>query len=360
MTLARLFLLLAVAALLGCNHDPLAPPPGPAMAPGTHLRSPWDTTAVNITQRPYDCPHMARISPDILVTNGTAAQKNVSDAVKQAVYAESDVALHDLASYTVAAADNFQHTGSQAAARCVVTLLAGAAADHSMAGYMGDGDAVKEQNQALRAVAIAYLKIRPSGLASPDEHALISAWMDDIAHSEQQRMQHGPCGQKFCDLHGHTGLSVAMAAGAVGVATGDEALFRWSIAQYRAAVSAIDPNGTLHYDTHGAYALKFMVVSAGDLVQIAEFGETNGLPMYAFANGRIHLLVHTVSRGLIDSGTISGAAGVEQKMSKTVEPWQISWAAVYNRRFPDAVLSGLLQQIGPRGADMWGGEPWDA
>jgi hypothetical protein len=26
--------------------------------------------------------------------------------------------------------------------------------------------------------------------------------------------------------------------------------------------------------------------------------------------------------------------------------------------FPDPVLTGLLEQIGPAGADMWGGEPW--
>ena len=48
-----------------------------------------------------------------------------------------------------------------------------------------------------------------------------------------------------------------------------------------------------------------------------------------------------------------------QATTSTVEPWEIVWASVYNRRFPDPVVTSLLQQIGPGGVDMWGGEPWD-
>jgi hypothetical protein len=149
-----------------------------------------------------------------------------------------------------------------------------------------------------------------------------------------------------------------MAASAVGIAANDLSLFRWSIAQYRTAVQNIDGAGMLRYDTHGAYALKFNLVSAASLVQIAEFGEFNGAPLYAYDNGRIHLLIHTVSRGLVDPGPYAGAAGAEQHLPKSIEPWQVSWASVYDRRFPDPVLTGLLEQIGPAGADMWGGEPW--
>jgi poly(beta-D-mannuronate) lyase len=349
---------LAVVAIAGCSHDPMAPPPGPAMAPVTLLHSPWDTNPVTLTDQPYTCSALPEISPDILVTNGVGAQKKVSEAVKQAVYAESDEALHDLTSRSVSAADYFQHTGSRSAAHCVIALLATAANDHSMAGYMADGDAFKEQNQALRATAVAYLKVRNSGMATEEEQGLIAAWMIDIASSERHRAETGVCGKRYCDLYGHIGLSVAMAASAVGVATNNLDLFRWSVAQFRLAVRNVDGAGMLHYDTHGAYALKFNLVSAASLVQIAEFGELNGVPLYAYDDGRIHLLIHTVSRGLVDPGPYSNAARAEQKVSKSIEPWQVSWATIYNRRFPDPVLTGLLEQVGTKGADMWGGEPW--
>jgi len=358
--LLRHLALFSSIALLGCAHLPLAPAPGPApVLSQTHLRSPWEAAPVALTTQPYNCPPLAPISPDILVTNGVGAQKKVSDTVQQAVYAESDAALHELSARSVAAADNFRHTGSQAAARCVIILLSNAAADHSMAGYMATADAAQEQNLALCSVAIAYLKVRDSGLATPDEADLIGAWMEDIARQERNRIESTACGKTYCELKAHEGLSIAMASAAVGVAANDPSMLHWAIAQYRTAVAGIDGRGMLHFDTHGAYALKFNLLSAAALVQIAEFAETNGEPLYAYDGGRIHLLIRTVSRGLIDPGPYVSAAGIEQHLPSSLEPWQVIWAAVYNRRFPDPVLTGLLQQIGPRGDDMWGGEPID-
>jgi poly(beta-D-mannuronate) lyase len=341
--------------LLGCALIALSLAPWAAAAHPAPLVSPWQAVPIELTQAPYDCAASPLIAPDILVTKGLG-KSNLSPAVKEAVYPESDAALHDLTERTVNAADAFRHTRSQAAARCAITLLANAAADHAMAGYMASSDATQEQNMALRSIAIAYLKVRESGVAAPGEQALINAWFEDIARQERARMETGPCGQHICVAHGHHGIGIVMAAAAVAIATNDRRLFGWSVGQYRDAIRQIDDRGMLHYDTHGQYALKFNLVSAACLVQIAEFGEANGYSMYDYDHGRIHLLIHTVSRGLIDPGPFSSATGTAQRVSQTVEPWQITWAAVYNQRFPDPVISGLLEQVGPVGADMWGGE----
>jgi poly(beta-D-mannuronate) lyase len=356
--LGRLLSLVGVIALAGCERNVMAPPPGGTFAPpaAAELRSPWDETPVKLTQAPYMCGPVRVIAPDLTVTT---SQNKLTPAMRAAVYAESDVALHDLTSRTVTAADFYRHTGSQAAALCVISLMTAAAQGHAMAGYMADDDAWQEQNMALRAVTIAYLKVRDSGVAKPYDEGLIDAWLDDISRKERDNLARASCGAKYCAKFGRIGLSVASGAASVGVAANDRELFRWAIDQYREAVKTIDDRGMMTYDTHGNYALKFNLVSAADLVQIAELGETNGEGLYAFDGGRIHLLVHTVSRGLIDPNPFSNAAGSDQRL-KTLEPWQVSWAAVYNKRFPDAVLTGLLQQVGPRGADMWGGEPWVA
>ncbi len=352
-----LCLLLPLVVSLGCARNELAPPPGaayaPAVAPAGDLHSPWEATPVALSDQPYNCGPIKAISPDITVTT---SQNSLSPQVRQAIYAESDVALHELSGRSVAAADNFRHTGSRAAAGCVFALLATAAHGHAMAGYMATDDAWQEQNTALRAVSIAYLKVRDSGIGRAYDEGVIDAWLDDVARKERDRMLSGPCGQKFCDLRGHRGLSVAAAAASVGVAANDRELYAWALKQYKDAVRNIDGRGMLHYDTHGLYALKFNIVSAGALVQIAELGETNGEAMYAYNDGQIHLLIHSVSRGLIDPNPFSNAAGAEQKIAKKIEPWEVSWAAVYDRRFPDPVLTTLLAQVGSRGADMWGGE----
>jgi poly(beta-D-mannuronate) lyase len=347
--LAMVFTLIPVFVLLALSPAPLvAGSPSP-------LISPWDASPVPLTQDPYECGPTQSIAPDLTITKGLG-KSNLSPAVRQAVYAESDEALHDLTSHAVHAADTFRRTGSQAAARCVIAMLAHAAADHAMAGYMATDDAAQEQNMALRSVTIAYLKVRNSGIATTEEQALISAWLEDIAHQERKRIESGPCGQKICGAHGHSGMGVVMAGAAVAIAANDRRLFSWSVGQYHAAIHLIDERGMFHYDTHGQYALSFSLVSAGCLVQIAEFGETNGLPMYAYDHGRVHLFVETVSRGLIDAGPFSRATGTQQRISATIEPQQIVWAAAYNRRFPDPVIGGLLQQVGSASVDLWGGE----
>jgi poly(beta-D-mannuronate) lyase len=320
------------------------------------LISPWQTNPARLNDVDYRCVPLPPISQDLLVTKGLG-KSDLSDAVKDAGYPESDAALHDLTARTVAAADAFRDTGSRPAARCAITLLVEAAKDHPMAGYVATKDAAQEQNMALRSLAIAYLKVRDSGVATADEAGLINSWFEQIVDQERKQLENGPCGENICVASGHHGIGVAMAAAAVAIANNDRKLFGWSVKQYHAAVKQIDDRGMLHYDTHGPYALKFNLLSAACLVQIAEFAEINGIALYDYDHGRIHLLVHTVSRGLVDSSPYAAATNTTQRMSKKLEPWQITWAVAYDRRFPDDVITSLLDQVGRSGADLWGGEP---
>ncbi len=331
----------------------VALPPLPSAPP---LISPWLANPPSLNDIHYRCEPLPPLAPDVVVTKGLGTS-DLSPEVKDSVYPESDAALHDLTARTVAAADAFRDTGSRPAAKCAISFLVEAAKDQAMAGYMATKDASQEQNMALRSLAIAYLKVRDSGVASADEQGLIGAWFEQIANEERKRLEDGPCGKDVCEASGHHGIGVAMAASAVAIANNDRKLFDWSMKQYRAAVKQIDDRGMLHYDTHGKYALKFNLLSAACLVQIAEFAEINGVDLYDYDHGRLHLLVHTVSRGLIDPGPYVVATGFEQRVPARVEPWQITWAVAYDLRFPDEVITSLLDQVGRSGADLWGGEP---
>jgi poly(beta-D-mannuronate) lyase len=349
----RILFLIPAFALLGCpNSAPTAPPQQALAPPPPHitLHSPWDNLTITPSAQPYDCGALILINPDITITS---SQNNLAPEVRSAIYSESDVSLHDLSRRSIDAADNFLRTGSRAAAACVLSQLATSAQRHAMAGYMADADAWQEQNMALRSVAIAFLKVRRA--ASPQDAALINAWLTDIARQERTHEETGRCTPNNCELWTHRGLGVAMAAAAIGIAADDHDLFAWAVAQYTAAVKAIDDRGMLHYDTRGAYALKYNISSAAELVQIAELGAANGLPLYDEDDSRIHLLVHTVTRALIDPGPFAAAAGEDQHMPKKMETWEISWAANYNQRFPDPLITQLLQQASPAGTDFWGG-----
>jgi len=352
---------LFVFVTLGCQHVAPAPPPAPAaMAPGI-LHSPWDSTPVVATAVPYTCGPAVAIGPDITVTGSLDSHKmHVSEDVKAAVYSQSGTAIQELTSRVVQAADTYRATGSTEAAACVVNLLASVASTHAMTGYMAGDDAWAERSIALHAAVIAYLKVRGSGMASPSDNDLIVAWLKDITHIEKSHYEQFTCTHEHCYIKNHKGLSVAMAAAAVGIAANDDNLFHWAISEYHSAVGEINGRGMLHYDTIGRYAFKNNLRSAAYLVQIAEFGEVNGVPLYGYDNGIIHLLIHTVALGIISQGPYHSATKSSQSAPSTVEPWEITWASVYNRRFPDPIITSLLQQVGPSPSDMWGGEPWGA
>jgi poly(beta-D-mannuronate) lyase len=329
------------------------------MAPGG-LRSPWDTTPVQPTDAPYDCGPASTVGPDITITGSLdSGDKHVSEDVKIAVYAQSTAGLHDLTARVVQAADTYRGTGSRAAARCVATLLSTAAAARAITGYMASTDAWTEQNRSLRGFAIAWLKVRDANVTAPTEQRPIFDWMEGLVRMERTYYEHRVCNAERCYIKSHWGIETAMAAAAIGIATQDDGLFHWAVAQYRSAVGEINARGMLHYDSRGRYAFKNNLASAAALVQIAEFAEVNGQPLYGWDNGAIHLLVHTVALGIVSTAPYRAYTKTEQAAPRGVQPWEIAWASVYNRRFPDPVVTSLLQQVGPGGVDMWGGQPWD-
>jgi poly(beta-D-mannuronate) lyase len=352
-------LLVAIAALTGCRHSTPTPLPPAALAPGG-LHSPWDAANIAPTNAPFDCGPIIPISPNLSITTSLGSPNStMAESVKSAAYAESADALTDLMRRVIDAADFYRLSGSQPAAHCVATLLTAAAQDHAMAGAMVSLDAWQAQNRALRALAIAFLKVRDSNIITPQQSAIILAWMSDIVHQERVYYEHDHCYKKQCNLLSHRGLEVAMASAAIGIATNDRGMYNWGINQYRTAVEDISSHGMLHYDTRGRYALKFHIESAAALVQIAEFAQSNNEPLYDYNNGAIHLLIHTVTRGIVDPALFASTNHANQLIPSQLESWEISWASVYNGRFPDPVISSLLHQVGPGGADMWGGEPPD-
>lgn len=346
--------------LTGCaQHIAPAPVPVAALAP-SDLRSPWDNTPVAAAADvPYNCGPAAPVGPDILITKGIDSEKKgLSEDVKNAVYSVSSRALKDLAGRVVSAADVYRATGNLQAAKCTAMLLTDAATKMTMTGDITTTEGWNEHNYALRSFSIAYLKVRPSGQIPQEYAKVITLWMDGLARRERSYIESFRCYDHKCPVHDHAGMNIAIATATVGIAANDYDLFHWSTAQYKTVVGQIDDRGMLHHDNRGRWAEKWNLESCAALVQIAELAETNNIPLYGYDDGRIHFLVHTVALGLIDATPYKQATHTSQKTENPIPAWEVVWASVYNRRFPDPILTGLLHQVGPTPVDMWGGAPW--
>src|ERR1700678_2583672 len=233
-------LLLAASSLTGWAKppEPMAAVEQTAVAVRHGLHSPWDARQVAPSQAAYPCGEPVQVEPTISILNMNYLSSSVpaSNAVKDAAYSESAEAVARLASSVVRAADAYQQTGSLPAAGCVATILAMAADNHSMTGWMASRDVVYEVAKGMRAMSIGYLKVRNSGVVPQGQDAAILAWMEDVAHKLRTYYEHPDCTSGVCDEYNRRALSAALAIASVGIAANDRGMFNWSAGKYREAV----------------------------------------------------------------------------------------------------------------------------
>jgi poly(beta-D-mannuronate) lyase len=310
------------------------------------LRSPWDKPPVTLTNAPYSCPAIVHLSPD-LTTNGfySDSKSSIIDPEKWKVYAASSGPYKDLGNRIVAAADTYRSTGSRAAVECAVEHMEAAAKDGVFTGKMSSNQAYYVQGWTIGAIAIAYLKIRGSGLVSPDQQQEILHWMTQVVSQSQQYFDAHRTAGKGDAVNNHlywAGVEVA----AAGIAANDRRLFDWGIATYQVGVAQIQPDGSLPQEMRrGQRALHYHLYALAPLVYLAEFGEVNGLHLYAERDYALKKLVDLCTHGLEDNSFFVKATGIAQDTPNGAPAAeQISWAKVYLARFQDPELSKLLAQ----------------
>lgn len=322
------------------------------------LHSPWDFRPVVLSNARYDCPGSVPVSHDITLSDYYSDDKHsIVDPARHAAYEAADAPFQALTKATESAADNFQQTGSRAAAVCALRLITDAARSDAMTGAMSSNQAYYVQGWTLGAVAIAYLKVRPSGLVAAADQALIASWLERVAASTHQYFD-GRWEKKTDAQNNHlywAGLSVL----AAGVAANNLPDYDWGIRTYRKGIDSIQPDGTLPLEMgRGQRALHYHLFALTPLVALAEFGEANGEPMYAYRNGAIRLLVARCVSGMQDPTFFVAKSGSRQE-SDFEHPTggDIAWAVPWNRRFPNAAVAALIQQAKSLNDPYLGGLP---
>jgi len=328
------------------------------------LRSPWDDRKVMQTDIAYACP----AAPPFARTMDISAyyiDKNasVADPQKLAAFQKASEASTNLSRFAALAADAYLDKGSREAAGCVYSLLDAAAKAEAWTGKMHDFNGVYIQNWLLSAVAISYLKVRPSGVASPGEDAEIQQWFSLLARRVTDYFD-----EEVVRLGMDNGVSrennhiywAGLAVAAAGIADDDPSELKWGMGAYRMGVDAIQPDGTLPQELwRGQMTLHYHLYSLGALVMLAELGEANGLDLYAEDKGAIHRLVGFCVAGLQDPAVVERRVGKKQVVQLPYAGGDIGWAVPYVRRFPNQKLSELIASAPWVRYSTWGGAPPD-
>lgn len=308
------------------------------------LQSPWDSTPVKLTNAPYACPAVHHLSPN-LTTSGfySDSKGSIIDPAKWKAYAASSGPYKQLGQQIVDAADDYRTTGSRAAVECAIQHMTAAAKDGVFTGKMSSGQAYYVQGWVIGAIAIAYLKIRDSGLIGPTQAGEILPWIEKVVpqtihfYERQEQKGRGENNHLYW-----AGVEVS----AAGIAANNRKLFNWGVEAYHVGVAQIEPDGVLPREMRrGRRALHYHLYALAPLVYLAEFGQDNGLNLYAERDYAIKKLAKLSADGLVNNSFFVKATGIPQDLPDgPPAAEQISWARIYNTRFPSPVISKLLSE----------------
>jgi poly(beta-D-mannuronate) lyase len=332
------------------------------LAHGQHekLRSPWDSAKIQLTDASYKCPVPPPFASTIEIGSYYIdPHASVIDQKKLDAFQKASEPSTHLSQYVALAADAYLAKGSKPAAACAYMLLESAATADAWAGKMPGFQGVYVQNWLLSAVAISYLKVRESGLGTPQQDAVIQKWFDHLAvrvgeYFDAEVKRGGSDGE---NNHLYwAGLAIA----AAGIADQDQEAFQWGITAGRMGIDAIQPDGSLIAEMNrGQMALHYNLYALAPLIMLAELGEANRIDLYAYDDGAIHKLVNFCLAGLEDPTIVEKRTGIKQVVSQPYAGGDIGWAVPYVRRFPNAKLSELIAKAPWVRYTTWGGAPPD-
>jgi poly(beta-D-mannuronate) lyase len=331
----------------------------PILAHAQQLRSPWDDHPIPLTDVPYNCPQPPPFTKTLDVEGYYSdAHHSIIDEKKREAEEKATEAPTHLGQWSTEAADAYLTQGSRAAAVCVYSLLDAAALAQAWSGEMPTSQGHYEQKWLLAGVAIAYLKVRGSGVGSPDRQKDIQKWFASLANHVMDYVDSKKDKRDSDAWNNHrywSGLAVA----AAGIADNNKREFRFGVDSYEAGVDQILPDGVLPLEMNRAgRALHYHLYALAPLIMIAELAAANGTDLYSYNKGAIHRLVRACVAGLQNPELFARAAGAPQDIAAGQHSGaEIGWAVPYVRRFPNPQLSAWIAQAGNVRFWQWGGLP---
>jgi poly(beta-D-mannuronate) lyase len=327
------------------------------------LQSPWDSKPVKVSDAGFRCAKVEGLPHDIVASDFYSdAKHSVIDEKRKAAYDAAKDQYTSVTDEAERAADDFQKSGSAAAAACVMQVLETQAAANAMAGNMSSNQANYVQNWTLGGLAISYLKVRTAGPAlgaTPEQMNAVQTWMKTVGQQVEKWFDERRA-KGTTDSQNNHYYWAGFAVMATGIVVNDQSLYDWGVGTYKDGVGRVASDGTLPLEmARGQRALHYHLFALAPLVTMAEMGEANGQDLYSYDHNKLHLLVSRTMAGLVDNHYFAAKAGTAQDTPENgkIKNDDVVWATPYVRRFPDSGIQQLLNKGGSRPYGYLGGMP---
>jgi poly(beta-D-mannuronate) lyase len=236
-------------------------------------------------------------------------------------------------------------TGRRRYADCAIALLSSWARRDAMTEFVYDEEnkqAWFEVEASAAAAGLAYTILRP--VAGADARALVDRWLRRLS-----RLHIGyPGGDNSC-CNNHY-YRRALHATAIGVATGDDRLFRYGIRAAQRAVGELNRDGSFPREVaRGDRAVHYQNFALLYLIPIFELAERQGYPLYDVEiRGRT---IHEAVDRALDLITAPRRArrytDEKQDLFFADDPEFFTWMEMYNARFPTERMGAILDARRP-------------
>ncbi len=253
-------------------------------------------------------------------------------------------------------AEAYVRTGAPAQARCLAALLSVWAERRALLAfdYHGNhGQAWYAIQWSASAAGLAYSIVRSEPSLGGRQKRAVEDWLVAVASK-----QIGYPGNALSCCNNHRawrGLQAAI----VGVVAGDDRLFRYGVGAYRAALAAMNPDGSLPHEMgRGERALHYQNFAVLPLVFIAEIAARQGYDLYGLkVDGRdLHLAVDFLLRALDEPEALRPYTDTAQDLEFIGRRNELAWLEPYHRRFPGPGTARWLARLRPL-AHTWTGGP---
>ena len=290
--------------------------------------------------QPYPAPPKGRMIVPPYYLEGSHGPVNPAHAEAARPFTWFDRAL-------TTAATRYVATGDAGEAACALKLMAEWADAGALLDYTR-----KESSQAWYTVewvaaasglALSVLRNEPS--LERGQVQAVAKWLIAIARHQLAQLSPNPSATDTSARNNHAYWRGLMAA-SIGVAAGDDALFRLGVGTFRDAVSHLDENGAwpLEMARHER-AMHYQSFGLQPLILIAELAWRQGIDLYALKiNGRsIHDAVRFLLRALDDPAVVAPYAQEPQYLN-SLKPGSgdFAWGQFYARRFPGSGVEKFL------------------
>jgi poly(beta-D-mannuronate) lyase len=249
----------------------------------------------------------------------------------------------------------YARTGEPVHAHCLLDLLSSWADRRALLAfdYEGNhGQAWYAIQWAAATAGLAYSIVRSEPSLSSRRRRAVEAWLTAVV-TKQIGYPGNPI--SCCNNHRYwRGLEAAI----VGVVTGNDRLFQYGIRAYRAALTSMNPDGSLpHEMDRGKRALHYQNFAILPLIFIAEIAARQGYDLYGMAiDGRdIHLAVGFLLRAIEDPAGLSRHTSDKQDVGFIDRRDELNWLEPYHRRFPGTETAQWLPRLRPLSHNWTGG-----